>query len=197
MPDLRRRKGLTAAALAAVVGLMGGLAFASAPLYQLFCKVTGFGGTPRTVAEAFQGKASERTIRVRFDANINAGLPWTFRPEQVEISVRLGEQTLAYYLAANDSERPAVGTATYNVTPHVAGPYVAKLDCFCFSEQRLQPHEKMAMPVSFFIDPAIASDPNTKDIQAITLSYTFFPAITGAGAEEKLTPGQRKRPAGS
>lgn len=195
MPDLRRRKRITGGVLVAVAGVMTGLSFASVPLYQLFCKATGFGGTPRTAAAAPQGKPSDRTIRVRFDANVNSGLPWTFRPEQHEISVHLGESTLAYYLAANDSDRPAAGTATYNVTPHVAGPYVAKLDCFCFSEQRLAPHERVAMPVSFFVDPAIFDDPNTKDIQSITLSYTFFPAIKGA--EEKTGPGQPKRPAGS
>jgi len=185
MSDLRRRKRLTATALVAVVGVMGGLAAASPTLYQLFCKVTGFGGTPRTVAEAFQGKASERTIRVRFDANVNPGLGWTFRSEQNDIAVPLGEMTLAFYRAANESDRPTTGTATYNVTPHAAGPYVAKLECFCFSEQRLQARETMAMPVSFYIDPAIADDPNTKDIQAITLSYTFFPSVKAAEANAR------------
>ena len=182
MSDLRRKKRLTAAALFAVVGVMGGLAFASAPLYQLFCKVTGFGGTPRTVAQGPQGPASERTIRIHFDANVNSGLGWTFRPEQNDIVVPLGEMTLAFYHAANDTDRTTTGTATYNVTPHVAGPYVAKMECFCFSEQRLKPRESMAMPVSFYVDPAIASDPNTKNIQAITLSYTFFPSVKAAEA---------------
>lgn len=185
MPDLRRRKRLTATALAAVVGVMGGLAFASAPLYQLFCKVTGFGGTPRTVATAPQGAISERTIRIHFDANVNLGLGWTFRPEQNDLSVPLGEMTLAFYRAANETDRPTAGTATYNVTPHAAGLYVAKLECFCFSEQRLKPGEMMAMPVSFYIDPAIATDPNTRDIQAITLSYTFFPSVKAAEANTR------------
>jgi cytochrome c oxidase assembly protein subunit 11 len=175
MVKVRTRNGIVAAALVAVVGGMVGLSFAAAPLYRLFCQLTGFGGTPNVATAPDTTKVSDRTIAVRFDANVNPALPWTFRPEQLEVRVRLGEPTLAYYKAVNQSDRAVTGTATFNVTPYKAGIYFSKIECFCFTEQRLAAHQSADMPVQFFVDPEIFSDPNTRDVTAITLSYTFFP----------------------
>lgn len=157
----------------AVVGGMIGLAYASVPLYKLFCQVTGFGGTTQ-VAEKAPFEVSERTIKVRFNADVNSGLQWQFKPEQREITVRLGEDNLAYYMAENMSLTPITGQATYNVTPLKAGQYFSKIACFCFDEQTLEPGQRVDMPVSFYVDPAIAEDINTQDVKTITLSYTFF-----------------------
>ncbi len=154
---------------------MVGLAFASVPLYQLFCQVTGYGGTTR-IAEALPEAVGERVIKVRFNADLAAGLPWAFQPEQRQVTLRVGEQGLAFFRAENLSDRPIVGTASFNVTPLKAGPYFNKIDCFCFTEQRLAPGESAQLPVSYFIDPAISDDPNLADVMTITLSYTFFEA---------------------
>lgn len=175
MAKARTRNGIVAATLVAVVGGMVGLSFASVPLYRLFCQVTGFGGTPNIATAPDRAKASDRTIAVRFDANVNPALPWAFQPEQLELQVRLGEPTLAFYKAVNQSDRAVTGTATFNVTPYKAGIYFSKIECFCFTEQRLAAHQSADMPVQFFVDPEIFKDPNTRDVTAITLSYTFFP----------------------
>jgi len=168
----------TAIVLFSIAGGMVGLAFASVPLYQLFCQVTGYGGTTR-VAEAPE-KLSESTkgriITVRFDANVNSALPWRFKPMQQEVKVRVGEEVLAHYTAKNYGSEAVVGNATFNVTPFKAGPYFDKVDCFCFSEQLLRPGEEVPMPVSFFVDPEIFDNPTTKDVKTITLSYTFYRA---------------------
>jgi cytochrome c oxidase assembly protein subunit 11 len=171
----RGRRGKTASVLLAtgLIALMLGLTAAAVPLYRLFCQVTGYGGTTQ-VAEALPAAVSERTVKVRFTADVEPDLPWTCRPAQREVEYRLGEQSLAYYRARNDSGRALVGQAVYNVTPFKAGPYFDKLACFCFEEQVLQPGEEVDMPVSFFVDPAILDDPNTRDVTTITLSYTFF-----------------------
>ncbi len=169
----RRSHLVTASALFAVILVMAGLTAASVPLYRLFCQVTGYGGTTQ-VAEESVPAALEETIRVRFDAGIGDELPWRFKPAEREVEVRIGEERLAFYRAVNTSDRPIVGTATFNVTPHKAGPYFSKIACFCFTEQVLQPGEEVDMPVSFFVDPAILDDPNTRDLKTITLSYTFF-----------------------
>ncbi|NIY75583.1 cytochrome c oxidase assembly protein [Thalassospira sp. HF15] len=158
-----------------VVGGMVGLSYASVPLYKLFCQVTGFGGTTQ-VAEEAPVEVSEKTIKVRFNADVNSGLQWQFKPEQREITVRLGEDNLAHYMAENMAVKPITGQATYNVTPLKAGQYFSKIACFCFDEQTLQPGERVDMPVSFYVDPAIAEDINTQDVKTITLSYTFFKA---------------------
>ena len=158
-----------------VVGGMVGLSYASVPLYKLFCQVTGFGGTTQVASES-QVEVSEKTIKVRFNADVNSGLNWQFKPEQREITVRLGEDNLAYYMAENMSLTPITGQATYNVTPLKAGQYFNKIACFCFDEQTLEPGQRVDMPVSFYVDPAIAEDINTRDVKTITLSYTFFKA---------------------
>lgn len=157
---------------------MVGLSFASVPLYQLFCQVTGYGGTTRIAKAPAEtvGQQQGRIITVRFDANVSSALQWQFRPLQKEIKVRVGEEVLAHYTAKNLGLEAVVGNATFNVTPFKAGPYFNKVECFCFSEQLLKPNEEIPMPVSFFVDPEMFDDPNAKDVHTITLSYTFFRA---------------------
>jgi cytochrome c oxidase assembly protein subunit 11 len=174
----RSHNGRTAIVLVAVIFGMVGLTAASVPLYRLFCQVTGYGGTTQTAATA-PAQVLEREIRVRFSADTNSALPWTFRPAQDQMRLRVGETGLAYFTARNDADRPVTGTATFNVTPAKAGLYFTKIDCFCFTEQRLGPGEEAQMPVTFFVDPGIADDPNLDDVTTITLSYIFFPASSG------------------
>ena len=171
-PKLSSRTATALAAIGVVAG-MAGLTAASVPLYRLFCAVTGYGGTT-SVADAAPVEAVDRTITVRFNADIDPSLPWAFRPAQRAMEVRIGEQNLAFYEAANRADHPVVGSATYNVTPHRAGSYFSKIACFCFDEQTLQAGEAVEMPVSFFVDPAILDDPNAREVREITLSYTFF-----------------------
>ena len=165
-----RRIAVTAFCFAA---LMVGAAFAAVPLYRIFCQVTGYGGTPQ-VAETAPATMLERRMTVRFNADTGPALPWEFAPAQRKISIRVGEQALAFYRARNLSDRAVTGTATFNVTPLKAGQYFSKIDCFCFTEQTLAPGASADMPVTFFVDPAIADDPNLDDVTTITLSYTFF-----------------------
>lgn len=172
-PMLARRHRAVALSLTVFVAFMIGAAFAAAPFYDWFCRTTGFGGVPQ-VAKQAPAKALERTIRVRFDANV-AGVPWEFQPEVREVEVKIGETFLVHYVATNLSGDETVGTATYNVSPPQAGIYFAKMQCFCFSEQRLAPGEKLTMPVAFFIQPEIEQDSDARQIKTITLSYTFFP----------------------
>ena len=191
MQGKRRKNRAFAVTLFAVAGAMVGLSFASVPLYKLFCQVTGFGGTPRVGAALEAMPMSEETITVFFDANVNASLPWDFRPVQRRMRVRGGETVLAFYRARNDSSGPLTGTATFNVTPYKAAIYFSKVDCFCFTEQRLEAGQVAEMPVSFFVDPAIFSDPDTRDVKSITLSYTFFraPGTGGGGQASARAPG--------
>ena len=170
------RNNRTALMLGLLVAAMVGLAFASVPLYRLFCQVTGFAGTPVRAAEA-PGAASGE-IGVRFDANVNGALPWRFEPAQRTVKVVPGERIQVAYRAANLVARPTAGTATFNVSPGIAGKYFNKIECFCFSEQVLKGGEKVDMPVVFFVDPKIAEDPDTSHIEEITLSYTFYPVET-------------------
>ena len=170
----RRRNRRIAAALVAVPLAMGALAWASAPLYRLFCQVTGFGGTPGIAAEAPQAAADAPSIEIRFNADIAPDLDWRFGPVERAVTVRVGEPALAFYRAENLGDEAVTGAATFNVTPLKAGAYFSKIDCFCFTEQRLGPGESADMPVSFFVDPEIAEDPNVRDVGTITLSYTFF-----------------------
>jgi cytochrome c oxidase assembly protein subunit 11 len=172
MTESRRTK-LTAILLTGVIAGMFGLTAAAVPLYRLFCQVTGYGGTTQR-AEQAPDQISDQTIKVRFNAEVAQGIPWSFAPEQREVEIRIGEQQLAFYRARNNGKRPIVGTATFNVTPNKAGSYFSKIDCFCFTEQVLQPGESADLPVSFFVDPAIQDDPDTQDVRSITLSYTFF-----------------------
>ena len=153
---------------------MIGVAYASVPLYRWFCQVTGFGGTTQ-VADTASDEVLERTIKVRFDANVAGGLPWGFRPLQREVEVRIGEVTEVAYRSDNLSARPTAATATFNVTPQAAGAYFNKMQCFCFDEQKLAAGEGADMPIVFYVDPDIASAPETRGIETLTLSYTFFP----------------------
>jgi cytochrome c oxidase assembly protein subunit 11 len=157
---------------------MVGLAYASVPLYRLFCQVTGFGGTPQIVTDAVAPGAvkSIPPFRVQFNADTNAELPWSFAPEQREVRVKAGEEVLIAYRATNNAAAPVSGTAVFNVTPPQAGAYFMKTQCFCFEKQTLQPGQAMDFPVLFFVDPAIADDPEAADIREITLSYTFYPS---------------------
>jgi cytochrome c oxidase assembly protein subunit 11 len=168
-----QKNGRTALIMAVIVAAMVGLAFASAPLYRAFCEATGFGGTPLRADRAPGAIAGQ--VNVRFDANVHPGLPWRFEPEQTTVNVAPGAQTRIFYRAENLSARSITGQAAYNVSPDQVGKYFKKIQCFCFSEQTLKPGQKVDMPVVFFVDPKIKDDPDTKDIDQITLSYTFYP----------------------
>lgn len=176
-PSLARRNRRVAAGVFVGVAAMVGLAYASVPLYELFCRVTGFGGTTQ-VATAAPARIVDRTVTVRFDANRDSHLPWKFEPLQGSVTAKLGEEMLVFYRATNLSQRPIVGTATFNVTPDLAGPWFNKIQCFCFNEQLLMPGESVDMPVTFFIDPDMAKDRKYDRVRTITLSYTFFEATT-------------------
>jgi cytochrome c oxidase assembly protein subunit 11 len=167
--------------LAAAVGGMLALAYAASPLYDMFCRATGFGGTPQIAQEGAQGEGRpilSRTVNVRFDSNVDANLPWRFTPLEREVKVKLGEERLVHYRVTNLSQRPIVGTSAYNVTPETAGAWFNKLQCFCFTEQLLLPGQSMDMPVVFFVDPEMDKDRRYDNVRTITLSYTFFEAKT-------------------
>ena len=162
----------TAAVLALVAALMLSLSFAAVPFYDWFCRVTGYGGATG-VAEVAPDVILDRTVKVRFDASREAGMPWEFKAQQVEMTLRIGANGLAFYEAYNPTDKPVAGTASYNVMPDQAGLYFIKIQCFCFTEQTLQPGERIVMPVSFFVDPAIMDHEEASQIEEITLSYTF------------------------
>jgi cytochrome c oxidase assembly protein subunit 11 len=166
--------------MAAIVAFMVGLAFASVPLYRMFCELTGFDGTPARAASAPGAVAGQ--IGVRFDANIHPGLPWRFEPEQQTVRIQPGAQTKIFYRAQNLSARAWTGQAAYNVSPDQVGKYFKKIQCFCFNEQTLKAGQTVDMPVVFFVDPKIKQDPDTRDVDEITLSYTFYPVETGTAA---------------
>jgi cytochrome c oxidase assembly protein subunit 11 len=174
------------ASFAALIALaMTGLGFAAVPLYDLFCRVTGFGGTTQRydpVAAAAEPKILSDTISIRFDANVSPNLPWKFYPEHPTDTVSIGARDMAIFIAENNSAHPVVGTASFNVTPDQAGKYFTKIQCFCFTQQRLEPGQQMRMPVLFFVDPKIMEDPDARDVQEITLSYTFHPVDEGKKA---------------
>jgi len=155
-----------------VVLFMGAMAWAAVPFYNWFCKVTGYGGTTN-VAAAGSDVILDKTIKIRFDASLERGMPWEFKPAQREMELRIGETGLAFYEAYNPTDRVIAGTASYNVAPYSAGGYFTKIDCFCFTEQVLQPHERVMMPVTFYVDPEIVGDIDAKYAKVITLSYTF------------------------
>ena len=166
-------KTKTVTKLVAVGVTMGALAWASVPFYDWFCRVTGFGGTPGQADIASQDILDE-TIKVRFDASKERDFPWSFKPVEREMELRIGETGLAFYEAYNPTDRPIAGSASYNVTPYEAGGFFTKIDCFCFQEQVLQPGERVEMPVTFYVDPEIVTDRDAKYTHTITLSYTFY-----------------------
>ncbi len=185
-----RRNWMLGGVVAAVMAAMTGMSFAAIPLYRMFCAATGFGGTPDITGAVAPG-ASGQIIRVRFNADTDPGLPWAFAPDQNEVSLNLGDEQVAFYHASNRSSRPVTGMALYNVTPEKVGKYFHKTACFCFNKQTLSPNQNMEFPVSFWVDPAIRTDPNTADIKVITLSYTFFRSLEDAersGALAKAGP---------
>jgi len=163
----------TASLLVGVVLVMGALAWASVPLYNWFCKVTGYGGTTNT-ATTSSDTILDRTISIRFDASVDRNMAWEFKPVAREIELKIGETGLAFYEAYNPTNRVIAGTASYNVAPYAAGSFFTKIDCFCFELQVLQPGERVMMPVSFYVDPEIVDDREAKYVQHITLSYTFY-----------------------
>ncbi len=176
--ETRNRRVALLAAL--FVAAMVGLAFASAPLYRLFCEATGFDGTTGRALKAPGAVAGQ--IGVRFDANVDPRLAWRFEPEQERVSIKPGAKTQIFYDATNLTARTITGQAVFNVTPTQAGKYFSKIACFCFTEQTLKAGEKVRMPVVFFVDPKLRTDPDTRDIDEITLSYTFYPVETAAAA---------------
>jgi cytochrome c oxidase assembly protein subunit 11 len=171
--------------LVGVVAGMTGLAYASVPLYRLFCQVTGFDGTPQR-AEAAPSKISDRVVRVTFTADVASGLGWSFQPMQRNMELKVGENKLAFYVAKNEESKPVTARATFNVSPEMFGAYFTKIECFCFTEQTLQPGQRVEMPVSFFIDPAMLDDPQLKHMNDVTLSYTFFRAADDGAANQKV-----------
>ena len=171
----RKRHGLLALSLVGLVAAMVGASFAAVPLYRLFCQATGYGGVPQR-AERGANEIFDRTIRIRFDANIDHALPWTFAPVQRVIDVKIGETALAFFKASNTSNAQVSGTAVFNVVPELAGRYFTKIECFCFKQQTLAAGASVEMPVTFFVDPKIVDDEDTKNISEITLSYTFYPS---------------------
>jgi cytochrome c oxidase assembly protein subunit 11 len=188
-------KGITVFCLLVVLAAMGTLTSYSVELYEAFCRITGYGGTTQ-VADRAPDRITERKFTIRFNADTNRALQWRFEAAQDAMVVRAGQQSLAFYRATSRSDKPVVGTATFNVTPAKAGLYFNKIDCFCFSEQTLDPGQVADLPVQFFIDPAIADDRNLDDVTTITLSYTFFKAPGfeapgGSAAEDKISR-QRK-----
>lgn len=186
-----RRKLATLAGIGVALAVMFTLVSYSVTLYRLFCQVTGAGGyTARATADT--SVQSNRMVTVAFDTNVASDLPWRFQPVQRQVRVHLGEDTLVFFRAENLSDKPLVGHATFNVTPEKVGAYFKKIQCFCFTEERLEPHQKVEMPVDFFVDPRLASDANTTDVNEITLSYTFFPSRQPEAAQELARFGEEK-----
>lgn len=197
---LQRGRNLrTAGVLAGVVVAMVGMAYAAVPLYEIFCRVTGYGGTTQ-VAATGADRVLDRRMTVRFDANVNPALSWKFAPARRAMTLKVGETGLAFYQATNTGTETLVGTATFNVTPDKAGLYFSKIDCFCFTEQVLRPGETVDMPVSFYLDPDLAEDPKMDGVTTVTLSYTFFRAqdqskarqIAEAPADGKVAAGTQR-----
>jgi cytochrome c oxidase assembly protein subunit 11 len=170
----QRRNRKVALACTVFFSSMIGVSFAAVPLYDLFCRVTGYGGTTQRV-EQYSQTILDRDVTIRFDANIAGGLAWNFKPVQPSTTIKIGETTQVAYQATNVATRPASGRASFNVTPQIAGAYFMKVECFCFTDTELQPGESMDMPVVFYVDPEIVNVPELKDVKTITLSYTFFP----------------------
>ena len=177
---LRRRNRRLGTGVVCFAAGMVGVAFASVPLYQLFCRVTGYNGTVQTAGAAAPGTTGERAVNIRFNATTHPALPWRFAPAQGAMPLRLGEEGVAFYRARNLGGAPVTGIATYNVTPEVVGKYFHKTACFCFERQTLEAGQEVDMPLSFWVDPRIAEDPNTSGIRTITVSYSFFRTLDDA-----------------
>jgi cytochrome c oxidase assembly protein subunit 11 len=181
--DRDRRNRRTMLTMAGVGLSMLALGFASVPLYRIFCEQTGFGGTTkRADANVHVQEAAGHTMSIRFDSNVQPGMPWQFYPEHRTDTVTVGRKDMAIFIAKNMSDKPVTGTASFNVTPSQAGAYFTKIQCFCFTEQTLQPGQEVRMPVLYFVDPKILDDADNKDTQQITLSYTFYPVEPGKKA---------------
>ena len=175
-----------------LVLVMGGLAWASVPFYDWFCRVTGFSGVT-AVASGDSEVILDKTIKIRFDASLERNMPWDFKPVQREMTLRIGETGLAFYEAYNPTDRPVAGSASYNVAPFDAGGFFAKIDCFCFEEQVLQPGERVQMPVTFYVDPAIVEDRDAKYAKSITLSYTLYEVDLPQEAQTALLQPERTK----
>ena len=187
--DSTRRSNRTVALVClSFFGAMLGMAYAAVPLYDLFCRVTGYGGTTQRVTQ-YSDTVLDREIKVRFDANVAGGLPWDFKPVTRDVTMKIGETTQVSYEAKNVFSAPTSGRASFNVTPQLAGAYFMKVECFCFTDNELAPGETMDMPVVFYVDPAIVDVPELKDISTITLSYTFFP-IDRDGSRDSAAAGK-------
>jgi cytochrome c oxidase assembly protein subunit 11 len=200
-PDRRRRNRITVAALLGIVGAMVGLDIAAVPLYRLFCQVTGYGGTTQRAERAPANEVADRIVTVRFNAETAPDLGWEFRPLLPSVQVHPGEERTVAYRAVNRTSEPLTGTATYNVTPEKVGAYFDKIQCFCFTKQHLDPGESADLTVTFFVDPDIATDPETHDIDTLTLSYTMFraknpdaPAAENAGRVAPAVAAVQARP---
>ena len=196
--QLAKRNRRVAGGAFALVFTMVGVSFAAVPLYDWFCRVTGFGGTPMIGRQA-PATPGEFVVTVRFNANTQPQLPWRFEPAQPSVQLRVGEEGMGFYTARNLSERPATGISTYNVTPEVVGKYFHKVACFCFEEQTLAPGQQVDMPLAFWVDPRIAEDPNTRGIRTITVNYTFHRSLhdaerSGALANAGPHVGRREPP---
>ena len=188
----QRSNRVMALALLAFFAGMVGMAYAAVPLYQLFCQVTGYGGTTQRVTQ-YSDRVLDEKIKVRFDAN-TANVPWQFGPVQREVTIPIGETVQIAYRAKNLSGKPTSGRATFNVTPQIAGSYFMKVECFCFTDTTLQPGEELEMPVVFFVDPAIVDAPETKKIRTLTLSYTFYPTETDKPVAAVGNSGEKNLP---
>ena len=188
----KTRHNLLALSLVGLVAGMVGLSFASVPLYRMFCQVTGYGGLPQRADKA-PGEVLDRTIRIRFDGNVDHGLPWTFAPVQQTIDVKIGETALAFFKATNETSAPVSGTAIFNVAPELAGRYFTKIECFCFKQQTLAAGQSVEMPVTFFVDPKIVEDEDTKNMSEITLSYTFYRSNKDAAKAASTSNGDGSR----
>ncbi len=190
--DLARRNRRTAMTAFAVVGGMVGLAFAFVPLYTLICQITGLGGTPQ-VAEQANSVISSEEITVRFDANVDRSLPWTFKPVETAVTLKLGDTREVSYRATNQTNEPVIGISTFNVTPFKAAQYFTKIECFCFIEQTLEPGQSVDMPVIFYVDPALLEDELARDIKTITLSYTFYRSLDDVPDDDPEIVSEREK----
>jgi cytochrome c oxidase assembly protein subunit 11 len=187
-PAKQRRDGFVALALAGLVAAMVGLSFAAVPLYRMFCQATGYAGTPQR-ADKGADEVLDRIVTVRFDGNVDPALPWTFKPEQQSMQVKIGETALAFFKATNNTDKPITGRAVFNVVPEQIGLYFTKIQCFCFTQQTLAAKSSIDMPVTFFVDPKMVDDQDTKNISEITLSYTFYRDDSAAAVEPPASSG--------